>query len=234
MAQTTEDEKRSAPYSSFSTLENFINRLASGGVPAQIDRGFVGGSGANQSQMLATLRYLGLIDGDRRPTPALHELAEKPEARARIYRSLVEDHYRGVLDLGPRATQAMLEQWFRDVGNVTGDTSRKAQSFFVNLAKAGEVEVSAFFKPTRATSKGGRRAPRRAAASTADDAPKKDAVRPASATGGYSHVHPAVLSSLSRIPNSELGQEWTHQDRDLFVQTFGNLLDLFHPAQDDT
>lgn len=221
-------EVRRPPYPGFGAFHSFIERLGKTGVPAVIDRHFIGGSGTNQSLMHGALTYLNLIDEESRPTEELHALAENEDRRPELYRQLVERAYAGALALGHRATQNQLDQWFRQQG-VNGDTARKAESFFLALAKEGGIEVSPFFKPTRTSA-----TPRKRTAS------RKKATEPAVATpepsmpvvpAQQARIHPAVTSLLDKIPAP--GTPWTQRERDLLVLTFGNLLDLFHPVVDD-
>lgn len=209
---------------------NFLDRLNKSGVPAIIDRHFIGGSGTNQSQMMTALTFLQLIDDESKPTQELHDLAEKEEQRPAFVRQLVERHYAGALALGPRATQSQLDQWFRQQG-VNGDTARKAESFFLSLAKLGGIEVSPHFKVTRASpTTTAKRMPRaktrKPVFTTSPPVPP-----PPSSPADSKRIHPAVTALLDKIPAP--GTSWTRKERDLLVETFGNLLDLFHPVTDD-
>lgn len=223
-------DSRKPPYPGFGAFTSFQDRLRKNGVPAVIDRHFVGGSGTNQSLMVGALKYLDLIDGDNEPTKVLHDLAESEEAdRRAILAKLVETHYAGALALGPRATQGQLDGWFRQQG-VSGETARKAQSFFLALAKAGGIEVSPHYKVTRASPAAGRKrtTTRRRPEPTA---PVGDVVAsPQTSSAGGSQIHMSVQALLQRIPAE--GMTWTKRDKDLLVETFSNLLDLFHPVSD--
>ena len=218
---------RKLPYPGFGTFQNFLERLSKQGVPDVIDRQFIGGSGGTQSLMLGALTFLGLVDDEtNKPTRTLEELAiASEEDRAAIYRRLVVHNYSGALELGAKASQGQLDAWFRQQG-LTGDTSRKAQSFFLSLAKAGGVEVSPFFKPTRSSSAAAKkRAPARR---RPDELVTPPANTPPSALPGPGQIHPAVVHLLDKIPAP--GTPWSKSERDLLVETFGNLLDLFHPV----
>ena len=223
-------DTRKPPYPGFGAFTSFQERLRKNGVPAVIDRHFVGGSGTNQSLMVGALRYLDFINGDNEPTQVLHDLAESEEANRRaILAKLVETHYAGALALGPRATQGQLDGWFRQQG-VSGETARKAQSFFLALAKAGGIEVSPHYKVTRASPASGRKrtTTRRRPESAA---PAGEGVVPPRTSGvGGSQIHMSVQALLQRIPAE--GMTWTKRDKDLLVETFSNLLDLFHPVSD--
>lgn len=150
------------PYLSFGSLKNFLDRLRTeGAVPGRIDRPFLGGSGAYQSQMLQTLKYLGLVDGDLRTQDSLRQLAlADDEARKQLFAALVHERYGSLLALGEDATSSQLEEEIRKFG-LTGDTVRKAASLYLAMAKHGEVSVSKWFKVTKTAGNGKRRVIRR-------------------------------------------------------------------------
>lgn len=221
---------RKPPYPGFGAFTSLLDRLTKSGVPAVIDRQFVGGSGTNQSLMLGALTYLRLIDDANKPTQELHDLSEKEDERAAIFRSLVERNYAGAVALGPRATQGQLDQWFRQQG-VSGETARKAQSFFLSLAKAGGLELSPHFKVTRPSPVPGRKratTKKKPDVSSSANTPAPKAPPPV----GERQIHQSVTALLDKIPAP--GQTWTKRERDLLVLTFGNLLDLFHPVLEDS
>ncbi|BBH66460.1 hypothetical protein ACTI_31450 [Actinoplanes sp. OR16] len=229
VAQEPLDPRR-PPYPGFGAFTSFQERLRKNGIPAVIDRPFVGGSGTNQSLMLGALKYLDLVNGDNEPTQALHDLTESEEAdRRAVLAKLVETHYAGALALGPRATQGQLDGWFRQQG-VSGETARKAQSFFLSLAKAAGIEVSPHYKVTRASPAAGRkRAAGRRRPESATPA-ENAVVQPQASGASNSQIHASVQALLQRIPAE--GMTWTQRDKDLLVATFSNLLDLFHPVSD--
>ena len=227
------DAKR-APMPPTGTFTNFIDRLAKAGVPAIIDKQFIGGSWANQREMHAALRFLGLIDEESKPTDALQSLANSDDtARREIYRVLVERSYAGALELGPRATQGQLESWFRSTG-VTGESARKAQSFFLALARAANIDVSPYFKATRASTspRTTKRTTKKKVAPAAES--KTEDVTPPKppASDGREHIHPSIIQILDRIPKP--GKTWTDEERKMLVDTFDNLLKMFHPATSNT
>jgi hypothetical protein len=227
ISQDAEDVRK-PPYGGFGAFHSFIERLGRSGVPAVIDRHFIGGSGTNQSQLSGALTFLHLIDEESKPTRELHDLAEKEDERPAVYRQILERHYEGALALGPRATQNQLDQWFRQLG-VSGETIRKAESFFLSMAKMANVETSPHFKPTRsATTTTRRRATTRKKPS---ESPPPAPPGPPGGSTPRPRIHPAVTSLLDKIPAP--GTAWSKHERDLLVTTFGNLLDLFHPVISD-
>lgn len=139
------------PYLSFRTFSGFIEGLRKG-VPNRIDRSVMPSfSGSNQSQILATLRYLELISPKGIPTEKLAGLVESEgikfrknlrEVLARSYPFL----FKG-FDL-QRATIDELTERFAGAG-ATGDTVRKCVSFFLAAAKRAELEISPFMLSRR-------------------------------------------------------------------------------------
>ena len=132
------------PYVSFSTFKKLLDWLRSEGVPLQFDRSFWQAkfSGSTGAQLVAALRFFGLLHGDR-PLPDLENLVQStPDDRRFIIRELLKDSYDAVpfneLD---RATPAMVKQWFK-LYPIDGHTLRKAISFFVSAVKDAELPMS--------------------------------------------------------------------------------------------
>jgi hypothetical protein len=158
MTESTETTAPQLPYVSWGSMKNFLDRLReAGSVPGRIDRGFLGGSGAYQSQMLHALKFLGLIGGDSRTTDALRALAlADDEGRKPFLAEVVQERYADLLALGTDATQMELEAVIRDHG-LSGDTVRKAASLFLSAAKYAEVPVSAWWKVGKPVTVNGKR-----------------------------------------------------------------------------
>lgn len=155
MAETSADTF-TAPYISFAQLQSVLDRMNTEGVPSRMDRSYLGSwSGASQSQFLAAARALDLIDEHKRPTSLFKALATEPDRRPELVRALLEDKYARVLALDKTATQQQLEEVLRDMGT-SGATTRKAATFFLHAADFAGIEVSTFFKSSRASSSGSR------------------------------------------------------------------------------
>ena len=83
------------PYVSFNTFRTLLNWLRSEGVPLQFDRSFWQAkfSGSTGTQLVAALRFLGLIQGDR-PLEDMESLVEaSPDERRFIIAVLLKDSY---------------------------------------------------------------------------------------------------------------------------------------------
>ena len=132
------------PYVSYSTFRTMLEWLGSEGVPLRFDRSFWESkfSGSNGAQLSAALRFLGLLWDDE-PNPELERLATAtPYERRTTLGLLLIDSYLAVpFDELPRATPAMVRDWFRAYP-IDGHTLRKAISFFVNAAKDTEFPLS--------------------------------------------------------------------------------------------
>ena len=143
-AGTGRDEAISPPYVSFNTFRTLLEWLRSEGVPLRFDRSFwqTKFSGSTGSQLVAALRFLGLLRGDR-PLPDLENLVEAAfDERRFVLRELLTDSYAAVpFDKLDRATPAMLRRWF-SAYPIDGHTLRKAISFFVSAAKEAEIPMS--------------------------------------------------------------------------------------------
>jgi hypothetical protein len=141
--------KRLPPYVSYRTFRNFIDGLQQR-MPSRIDRSYWGDmlSGSTGTQLMASLRFLGLIDDYGRPTARLKPLvAAKGDQRNSILRDMANEAYGFVLkgQLDPQAaTYAELEELFHDRFQLTGDLSRKCLKFFIELVSDAGMFLSPF------------------------------------------------------------------------------------------
>jgi hypothetical protein len=134
------------PYTSFRTLVSTLERMEQETPPSRIDRSYLSNMpGGSQTQFIAGMRALGLIDSDNRPTTILKNMVREPADRQTLLGHLIEDRYGWALALGANATQGELEEAFRRQG-VNGTTLRKSVAFFLAAAKYAEIRVSPHFK----------------------------------------------------------------------------------------
>lgn len=139
------------PYPPFRTFTNFLERFRDKALPPRIDRSVVSNlSGAQQTQLMGALEALALISDNGMVTERLRELVRATaDERREIIASLLREHYDWVMRLSEiNATQQQLEEAFRERG-LSGDTVRKAITFFMHAAQFAEVPVSANFKTSR-------------------------------------------------------------------------------------
>ncbi len=149
-----------APYVSFQMLLNMAERMRAEGVPARVDRSYLGSaSGTTKAQFLAAAKALRLLDGDLKPTETLQRFAREPDLRPEITHTLLQTHYAPVIALGTNATQQQLEEVFREEYGISGSTVRKAIAFYLAAAKYAKLDVSPHFTMPRtsASSSGSRR-----------------------------------------------------------------------------
>lgn len=153
--------KRLPPYVSYRTFRHFIDGLQQR-VPSRIDRTYWGDtlSGSTGTQLMAALRFLGLIDANGKPTAQLTPLvAAKGNEREELLRGIVITAFSFVLG-GPMdpqsATYGELRDFFHQTFQLTDDVGRKCIKFFVEMASDAGINLSPFiikhFKTARATS----------------------------------------------------------------------------------
>ncbi len=130
-----------APYLAFLTFQNAIDSLEHG-IPKKIDRTiWPTQAGMVQSQIVMALRFFGLVDQNDRPIQLLHDLVEKKDERKRLLAELVNVAYANIVkhDL-TKMTPKMLDDAIDEYG-VSGDTKRKAVTFFLKAAKFAEIPM---------------------------------------------------------------------------------------------
>ncbi len=144
-----EKGKASPPYISFLMFNNnFLSWIEGEGIPLKFDRSFWGKkfSGTGGLQLMAGLRFLGLLKDDV-PQPKLEDIVKaKGEDRKALLAKMIRDAYAKVdfqqLD---RATPSMVNGWIKDYG-LDGSTLRKAVSFFINACKVYDIPLSNHLK----------------------------------------------------------------------------------------
>jgi hypothetical protein len=162
----SDDENNSngftAPYVSWGSFNNLLDRMADEGMPMRIDRSYLSNmAGSTQSHLLKALKELDLIGEGNEPTEKLKALVANTESRPERIADLVRENYADALTLGANATQSMLEELFSARYNVKGSTRGKSIAFFLAAAKYGEVAVSQHFKTPKRTSSTNGSGPRR-------------------------------------------------------------------------
>jgi hypothetical protein len=160
------DEKMTAAYVAFPTFRAAIENMAHAVVPNRIDRSaFPGMAGGVQSQLLASLRFFGLINAEGRPTPLLHALAVKDEdARKQRLSELLRGRYADLfaLDLTKTTPSELAEKMGESYG-VSGDTREKAVRFLLSAATYSGIQVSPLLMKSRGPAPGSQRRRRVAA-----------------------------------------------------------------------
>jgi hypothetical protein len=165
------------PYNAFRTFWTFIDALSKKALPPQLDRSmFDGKSGTDQMGLNAALQGFGLIGSDeekRAVKPLLSELVKaEPEERKTILRNLLREFYPNQVAISEaNGTEDMLLDSFKTDFGLTGDTRRKAATWFLHaMTEAGGLAISPHFPKARAggTVSGSRRPrqPRKAVVTT--------------------------------------------------------------------
>jgi hypothetical protein len=149
--------KQSAPYLPFKTFLSALEAL-NHGVPPIIDRSIWRTQpGGVQGQIMGALRFFKLIDEGNRPTENLRRLVEKKEHREKAIRALLEWSYVDLIkgDL-TTMTAKMLEDGIEQY-NVSGETKKKAVTFFLQAAKFGDLALSPYLQSQIRATPGTRR-----------------------------------------------------------------------------
>lgn len=163
-------ERPAIPYLPFDTFRNFVDSLSGGRpLPPRIDRSLMAGmAGGTQTLLLGTLSTFGLIGDSREVLPPFMELVRADaDQRQQIMARLLHDTYPDPLALARQhATADQLAECFRVLSGYQGSTLRKAITFFLNMAKYAQVELSPFFRAPAQNASGRKPATRRARATT--------------------------------------------------------------------
>jgi hypothetical protein len=230
--ETTQKREVPPPYFAFRTLTNTIVSMEEHGPPNRIDRSFLTGmSGAGQTQFIAGLKSLGLIDDSGAPQQTLIDLVSKPEERPAIIGQVLRARYPEAIELGKtNATTAELLDVFKAYG-VQGDTARKAIAFYLQAARyADDIPLSPHFKtPSVRTGAGPSRRRGRPLAN-----PTENGTGGTATVGIPTGLHPALTGLLEDVPKR--GETWTKAEHDNFMAAFTAVLKIAAPiteADDD-
>ena len=149
MNDEAKDKKLSPAYVPFRTFMSALDSLQHG-VPNTIDRTvWPTFSGLYQSQTLGAFRFLGLIDAEGKPTPDLQKLVEEKDSRPTHLRKILERSYESLVKENlMKMTTGSFNSAMEEYG-ATGDTHRKAVSFFLKAAKYAGLPISPYIKKIR-------------------------------------------------------------------------------------
>ncbi|MFL5943319.1 MAG: DUF5343 domain-containing protein [Gaiellaceae bacterium] len=240
--ETTEPEagkgstRDTVPYFAFRTLQNTLEDMKKRAIPNRIDRSFLTGmSGAGQTQFIAGLRGLGLIDASGNVQPRLRDMVNADsKERQRLLGEVLRETYPEAVELGKtNATTGELVEVFRTHYGVSGDTARKAIAFYLQAAKfAGDVPVSQLFQTPKVTSSGTstrkRKKPDESNGAGAEQHP------PSNETPSgipMPEFHPTLAGVLMEFPTR--GGGWTKARRDKTMSMFEMAVDFTIPILDE-
>jgi hypothetical protein len=161
---TNESAESAAAYVPFDTFENFLDTLKEiGVVPDHIGRPQMSKfSGAIQTHLLASLRFLKLIGPKGETQENLDRLAKsrKTDEWKTVLASIIEPAYAPIVgDLNIKSgVLAKLREKFQQNTKYDGATLDKAIRFYLKALKATGAEISPYFfsRKTRRTSSNGR------------------------------------------------------------------------------
>jgi hypothetical protein len=214
-----------------------VTKMEAEGTPPRIDRSYLDKfAGGYQTQIIAALRSLDLIDAKGEVQPALVQIVDDGDHRADHIAQLLRQVYREPVRLGSlNATQGQLEEAFRDYG-VSGDTLRKAIAFFMAAAKYAQVPVSKNFRVPSVTGSDGRRStkrkpgrPRNHDVEEAED-PFAELTADEGEDEEQPRLDPAVVAWVRRMP---IGRPWPAAKKDHWFQTFRHIVDDVWSNEDD-
>lgn len=231
---TAKPAQNPPPYFAFKTLTNTMDDMKERGVPNRIDRTFlVGMSGAGQTQFIAGLKSLGLIDAAGKVQTRFTEMVQAPPAeRRRVLAEVLRERYPEAIELGKtNATTGQLLEVFKEYG-VQGDTARKAIAFYLNAARyAGDIPLSPMFQTPKVTAGPGTRKRRRTVTVDGNESDGNDGT-PGPLVGiPIPEFHPTLAGVLSEFPRR--GQGWTKERRDKVMAMFEMAVDFTIPIVEE-
>jgi len=149
-----------APYLPFKTFLGSLDPFSQS-IPPRIDRTLWNQSGLVQGLIMNAYRYFHLVDANDKPTPQLQQLVKsKNESRKAQIKDLITISYPEIVSLHDLATMTpkMLDELMEKY-NVTGETKKKAVTFFLQAAKFAEMPLSSFLTEKIRSTSGPRRRP---------------------------------------------------------------------------
>lgn len=206
------------PYVSFTSFKAFISKFREHTLPGVLDGAvFSGIDGTTQSQLRTALKFLGLMDEGKRPTPLLQVAVENIQTDdwPDVLKALVEDSYAELFKSCKleSATPRHLEAAFESTYSMANNVAKKALTFVVQAAQEAKIPLSSWLVNRPRGGKGGKRTRKRENGS--DLHPKGEVASPMSEskTGVHqSHVQHATgaltaAELVSRLPIAEMKSE---------------------------
>ncbi len=133
-------------YLSFSTFQSAVSSLREHGLPSKIDKSaFSTRSGADQSQIISALKFMGFIDNEDNTQPSLKKIigattGSKEEKDALI--EVIKNRYSKVFEFD--LTTATIKQIINAIGEYgsTGSTKDRAVRFFIKICEYCDIPLS--------------------------------------------------------------------------------------------
>jgi hypothetical protein len=147
-SQNMESKGTTPPYIAFQTLKTLTRDLKQHRPPSRIDRSVLKNfSGAVASQILATLRFFELVDGQGHPTEKLHSLVG---SWATELEAVLRNAYPPIFSLNlDTASASQFEGLFAKTYPGAASVQRKAVTFFLNAASDAQIKLSPYITKNR-------------------------------------------------------------------------------------
>lgn len=190
-------ETHRPPWGGFQTFWNFLLQLHEHRpVPQVLDRAVMAGRGGSaRTELYVALRFFGLMDGDKKPTPVLLELVEDPTPEK--FRRLVEDRYQKLIALDlATATPTQVGECLAEIGS-TPSTVVRARTFFLKAAEFVGIEVGKTLQTAPsppARKRAGRKSRKTKASEEQAPPPPPPPVDP------LQDLHPAIVTLVKALP----------------------------------
>jgi len=211
------DSKKPVPaYVAFGSFLSFIKGLGKTGVPDRIDKTVMQNySGSVQYALLPALTWLKLIDGEGAPKDSLYKLVKaspKDETLKAALAELMGECY-GFLYTdqvnADTATGGQVQEAFKAQG-MSGATIAKAMTFFMQLAKEADTDISPHIKAPKVP----RSTKKKAAVGSKngnDDAPTNSDAKTENTPSGYTAFDipiPGTQPVKLSFPNDMTEGQW--------------------------
>ena len=210
------------PYVPFRTFKTHLADLKEHGVPGRIDSDVLKKMPGSTARQLKTgLRFLGLTDGDDRPTDHLRKLVStvNTEQWTGALAGLLAAQYGQFLsgiNLA-HATPSQFREHFRAAYKPADEMARKSEAFFLQAAQEAGIEISKRIPIITRQRKSGTSAPRRNGAAKPERESKSRTIDPQKDATESLGLDPLLMELLRRIPKNG---EWPQDDRLRWFRVF--------------
>ncbi len=224
-------------FSSFLTFLDFLKEQPT--VPKALDRSLWEAkfSGSTGSRLLGSLRFLGLLEGDR-PTEKLERLVQADQdTRKELLKAIFRESYgEELIDDIASMTPRMVDEHIAAVGT-TEASKRHAVSFFVNGVKYMDLDIPATIRKRarmrRSASKPSNAAQRKSDAPPAESeaVSTEERADTQAAAKLQLDLHATLVAMLEDLPKR--AGSWSEEEQEQWLEVFTTNLRYFHPARDE-
>jgi len=145
-------EETKPPYLPFQTFLNYLGELGSKPLAPKIDRSMMKNkSGSDQSSLIGALKFFSFIDDDQVVLDTLREFVPMSEDDRKVaLTARLHDLYPEAFKVSDQhGSEKALLDCFEQAYGYTGDTRRKAVTFFLHASRWCGIQMSAHFPTTR-------------------------------------------------------------------------------------